>query len=45
MCIRDRKGDIVLLAGKGHEAYQIINGDKRPFDDFQIAKEILNVKN
>ncbi len=31
-------GDIILLAGKGHEKYQEINGVKHPFDD----KEILN---
>ncbi len=34
-------GDIVLIAGKGHENYQEINGVKHPFDDFIIAKETL----
>ncbi len=28
-----QKGDIILLAGKGHEKYQDINGIKHPFDD------------
>ena len=34
--------DIVLLAGKGHEKYQEINGVKHDFDDYQIASEFLN---
>ena len=29
--------DIVLIAGKGHETYQEINGQKFPFDDVQVA--------
>ena len=33
--------DVVLIAGKGHEAVQIINQDHLPFDDKKIAKEIL----
>jgi len=37
-----KKGDIVLIAGKGHETYQEINGERFDFDDFKIAKEILN---
>jgi len=28
-----RRGDIVLVAGKGHEAYQEVNGERRPFSD------------
>jgi len=35
------KGDIILIAGKGHEKYQEINGVKFPFDDKQIALELL----
>lgn len=35
------KRDIVLLAGKGHESYQEINGTKYPFDERIIVKEIL----
>lgn len=34
-----QKGDIILLAGKGHEKYQDINGVKHPFDDKQIMLE------
>jgi UDP-N-acetylmuramoyl-L-alanyl-D-glutamate--2,6-diaminopimelate ligase len=36
---RVRAGDIVLVAGKGHETYQIIGREKQPFDDKQILKE------
>lgn len=30
--------DIILIAGKGHEKYQEINGVKHPFDDFDVVK-------
>jgi UDP-N-acetylmuramoyl-L-alanyl-D-glutamate--2,6-diaminopimelate ligase len=33
--------DIVLIAGKGHEDYQIIGEKRIPFDDRQVAKEAL----
>jgi len=36
--------DIVLIAGKGHEAVQIINNEHFPFDDKKIANEILQSK-
>jgi len=36
-----RPGDIVLLAGKGHEKYQITRAGTFPFDDVQVAKEAL----
>lgn len=36
-----QKGDIILLAGKGHEKYQEIKGVKHPFDDKQMLNEIF----
>ena len=35
-------GDVVILAGKGHETYQEISGVKRPFDEKQIVRELLS---
>jgi UDP-N-acetylmuramoyl-L-alanyl-D-glutamate--2,6-diaminopimelate ligase len=35
------EGDVVILAGKGHETTQIINDQKLPFDDKQVAKEAI----
>ena len=35
------KGDILLIAGKGHETYQEINGVRSDFDDFKIITETL----
>lgn len=36
------KTDIIVLAGKGHEPYQEINGVKYPFDERVIVKEIID---
>jgi UDP-N-acetylmuramoyl-L-alanyl-D-glutamate--2,6-diaminopimelate ligase len=36
-----RAGDIVLIAGKGHEEYQDIKGSKQPFSDFRVAEQAL----
>lgn len=39
------KGDIILIAGKGHETYQEINGVRHDFDDLEIVKETLKKLN
>ena len=38
------KRDMVILAGKGHETYQEIDGKKYPFDERKIIKEIMKQK-
>ena len=40
-CQMAQPNDIVLIAGKGHETYQEIKGERFEFDDFKIAKKIL----
>ncbi len=42
-CHLAQPGDIILLAGKGHEKYQEINGVKQPFDDKEILSANLNL--
>jgi pyruvate kinase len=44
-CHLAKSGDIILLAGKGHEKYQEIAGVKYPFDDKQVLIEFLNQMN
>lgn len=39
------KGDIILVAGKGHETYQEIQGVKHPFDDKQILQDAFQLFN
>jgi UDP-N-acetylmuramoyl-L-alanyl-D-glutamate--2,6-diaminopimelate ligase len=36
-----RPGDIVLLAGKGHEKVQVTQAGAAPFDDVEVARAIL----
>ena len=36
-----RDGDIIVLAGKGHETYQDIMGVKKPFDEKIVVQELL----
>jgi len=40
-CMLSQKGDIILIAGKGHEDYQDIKGVKHHFDDAEVVTEIL----
>lgn len=42
-CHLAKPGDIILVAGKGHEKYQETAGVKHPFDDKQILTEILTL--
>ena len=37
-----RKGDVVLIAGKGHENYQEVCGVKHHFDDREVVQDIFN---
>lgn len=37
--------DIILIAGKGHESYQEINGKRFDFDDYKVVKELLTTLN
>ncbi|MCS6822922.1 MAG: UDP-N-acetylmuramoyl-L-alanyl-D-glutamate--2,6-diaminopimelate ligase [Cytophagaceae bacterium] len=42
-CLLAQPHDIILIAGKGHENYQEINGTKYPFDDKAIVKDLFNL--
>ncbi|MCB0457281.1 MAG: UDP-N-acetylmuramoyl-L-alanyl-D-glutamate--2,6-diaminopimelate ligase [Flavobacteriaceae bacterium] len=40
-CQMAQEGDIILVAGKGHETYQEIKGERFDFDDFKIVNQML----
>ncbi len=40
-CAMAEKGDIILIAGKGHEKYQEVNGVRHDFDDLKIVTELF----
>lgn len=42
-CALAQKGDVVVVAGKGHEDYQEIKGVKHHFDDKEVIREIFNI--
>jgi UDP-N-acetylmuramoyl-L-alanyl-D-glutamate--2,6-diaminopimelate ligase len=44
-CQMANSGDIILIAGKGHETYQEINGVRHHFDDMEKVTEYLNLLN
>ena len=44
-CSFANENDIILIAGKGHETYQEINGKRTDFDDFKIVKTLLTQLN
>jgi UDP-N-acetylmuramoyl-L-alanyl-D-glutamate--2,6-diaminopimelate ligase len=41
---RAQAGDVVLIAGKGHETYQEIDGRRFPFDDVAVARQALRAR-
>ena len=41
-CMMAEKGDVILIAGKGHEDYQEIKGVKHHFDDREIVRGIFS---
>lgn len=41
-CMMAQKGDVILIAGKGHEDYQEIKGVKHHFDDREVVREIFD---
>ena len=41
-CLLAQKDDVILVAGKGHEDYQIIKGVKHHFDDHEVVRKFAN---
>lgn len=44
-CQMAKQNDIILIAGKGHETYQEVNGERKDFDDLKIVNEFLKQLN
>lgn len=44
-CVMADRGDIILIAGKGHETYQEIKGVRKDFDDMKVVRELLEQLN
>lgn len=44
-CMMAREGDIILVAGKGHEKYQEVNGVRSHFDDVEEVEKELKIEN
>lgn len=42
-CMMAQSGDVILIAGKGHEDYQIIKGVKHHFDDHEVVREAFGI--
>ena len=42
-CTLAQPGDVILVAGKGHEDYQIIQGVKHHFDDHEVIRECFGL--
>ena len=42
-CMMAQPGDVILVAGKGHEDYQIVNGVKHHFDDHEVIRECFGL--
>ena len=38
-----KPGDVILIAGKGHEDYQIVKGVKHHFDDREVVRDAFNL--
>ena len=42
-CMMAQSGDVILIAGKGHEDYQIVKGVKHHFDDHEVVREAFGI--
>ncbi|MFS6554532.1 UDP-N-acetylmuramoyl-L-alanyl-D-glutamate--2,6-diaminopimelate ligase, partial [Parabacteroides distasonis] len=42
-CMMAQKGDVILIAGKGHEDYQDVKGVKHHFDDKEEVRKVINM--